>query len=157
MIKTTYAKITNQNFTRAIQKLASLPLPTKTAYNVKKMVDAIQTARKTVSTAFEQVVQEYGQKDADGKLVRPKDDPNGFEIEETKMDEFTKAQDAFGQREIEIPRHKLLLEAFTNVSLSAAELSALDAFFDDPEEPGIVVENHENGTVVPITGAVKQQ
>lgn len=157
MIKTTYSKVTSPRLTTAVQKLVGLSLPTKLAYSVKKMVDAIQTARKTISSEFEKIVQEYAQKDDKGALVRPKDDPTGFEIPDDKMEAFTKAQKDFGDREIVIPRHKFSLEAFMHVNVSAADLSALDAFFDDPEEPGVVLADTQNGTVVPITGAAKQQ
>lgn len=144
MITMTYAK-TNGRFVQAMQKLTNLPLPTKAAYTVKKIADAISREKKTIALAFEKdILTNFAKRDEKGEIVR--DEDGQPTVDETKQVEFMKAQEEFGKREFTIDRQKLSLEVLASQNqLSASDLSALDPILEDPET---VVENVATVTAI---------
>lgn len=145
MIKMTYQQVSGFEFTRAMQKLAQTPMSTKVAYNIKKLADAMNKQREVISQEYQRdIVDKYAKKDEKGELVRPEGQPQGFDIDAEKVEEFQKVQEDFGKREFTIERFKLTLADLEQVKLSASELTALEPIYQ--EHPVDTTE----GNVVPM-------
>ncbi len=129
MLKITYAQASGFLFQQAIQKMGAAPTNGQAAYRINKILAPIKAARERIAVEYKKdIVAEYAKKDADGKF-----DEANFQPDESKLEEFQKAQDAFGLREIDVPRPKLSLSDVKDVKLSADELAALEPILDDAE------------------------
>lgn len=137
-----YSQMTG-GFAPSLQKLVRMPLPTKTAYAIKKITDAVTVEQKKMRKSFNELYEQYAKKDEKGALQ--KDEHGDVIVDEAKMEEFQKAQETFGEKEFVIHREKLSLALFSDINISAAELSALDPILQDPEEAPVapVVELHK--------------
>lgn len=139
-----YSEVTAPHFTHAMQFITQQNLPVKTAYNIKKITDELQKHKKHISQEYhDEITMEFSKKDAEGKILHPKDE-NGvemkdqFEQDETRKEECSKKLEEFGNRTIEIPRSKLDLESLGKIELSAVHLSVLEPIIQDPEEAPVL-------------------
>lgn len=135
MIKMTYNKFMGQSFTMSIQKVTSIPLPTKAAYSVKKLADKMNEARTRIQAEYQEMVKPFAKLTDDGQIQRPKDNPMAFEIIEGQEDAYKAAEKAFGEQEVSIDRPKLFVGEFGDHKFSAAELSVLEPIIDFGDEP----------------------
>jgi DNA-binding protein H-NS len=132
MIQLTYKQAMEFEFVRTMRKLATTPMQTHTAYSIKKITDALMSARKKVASEWEtDILAIYAKKDEKGEVIRSKEDPERFEILEDKLSEFKAKQEEFGNRVITIERAKLTLSDLASVQLSAAELTALEPLYTE--------------------------
>src|SRR3954466_5170273 len=107
MITMTYDK-TNGRFVQAMQKLCSLPLPTKTAYTVKKIGEAISAKKRTIGEEFQKtILEKFTKRDEKGEMVL--DEEGQPSVDEANQAEFMKAQEEFGKTTFTIDRAKLPL------------------------------------------------
>lgn len=148
MIRLKYSQVSNQNLAQAIQKLARSPMRMKTAYNVKRLVDKLQSARREIATEFERdILGEYAEKDENGKVKYTDGNPS---VPVEKEEAFFKAQEAFGEKTYTLDRDKLSARALmddASVMFSPADLAALDAIVEEdldgpvggviPHAPGV--------------------
>lgn len=137
MIKLKYFQLGSVNFDNAVKKLMAAPLPIRAAYNVKKMVDKLEIARKKIGDEFHAVQEELN------KLTESQ--PEGLD-EEAKMkwsqedhERRQKAQVSWGEKEIEIDRNRLEVADFAVVKFTVTDMIALEPImnFDslDAEKP----------------------
>lgn len=153
MIKAQYEQISSPNFEAAFQKLARLPLPVKHAYNVKRLSDALNSARRTIREEYQALIDRYPE-----PVVREegKPDSHGPRTPEQEA-ELVKETEAFGKREIVIQREKLDWTILGDARVSAQEMYFLEAIFNEP----VVIPSDEARTgvgsggenVLPISGA----
>lgn len=134
MIKMKYADIMDMGFTQAFQKLASSPLYSKTAYNIKKMGDVINVERQKIKDAYLAATEPFMKKDAEGKVIRPNPDPASFEIDEAKQADYQAMEKAFGEKIVEIDRAPLPLTCFEDIKLTAYEVTKLEPILNLPDE-----------------------
>ena len=137
---------------RALQKLLNTPMRSQVAYQLKKIADELQKARTTIGQEYEkEIVNVYAVRGEKGDIVRPEDDPMGFDVDPSKRDEFKRVQDDFGKRIIRLERHKITLHDLDGVALSAAELSLLEPIYAEPQE----AEAPKLGVVSPLSAVAK--
>ena len=116
MIKLKNKDISSNEFVLACQKMSAAPLPIKAAYNVKKMLDALQIAKKKIGKEYEEtiyakyVIKEEGKPDS-----MPEDN-----------EDFQKENTVFGDNEVVIDRDLLDIESMGDIKLTARDLSALE-------------------------------
>ena len=125
--------ITQMHFTMTLQKMAQQPFTSKTSYRWKKMLDAVNAAKKKVSTEYiNQIAKVHGV--VDGENAAPDDNEYGFKLkEDVDADVVKKESDAFGEADVEIDRDPLTLADFEDMKVTPAELSALGAVVSDQE------------------------
>jgi hypothetical protein len=129
MIKIKRSQLADLRFVRAIQKLASMPMNTSTAFSIKKIIDILDAARSEMKADYRsEVLEKFSVKDEDGQLVYEDAEKTEFKVLEGKDAELKKAQEEFGEKELELPGVKVNL-ANLNVQLSAAELSQLEPIY----------------------------
>lgn len=129
MIKIKYSQLSDMRFVMAMQKIAGTPLNTPTAFTIKKIVQALDTARENMVAEYhEQVVGVYAERDEDNSVIFEDAQKTKFKVLEGKQEELAKAQEAFGAKEIEVPATKINIDNL-NVSLSAADLINLEPIY----------------------------
>jgi nucleoside-triphosphatase THEP1 len=138
--KIKHGQLSAMNFQMAISKLGQAPLPAKSAYHVKRLIDGLSNASNRVRDLYRQdICKVHGIDDGKGGFVP--DDEHGFKFAEgADKDAVVKAIQDFGNREIEVDKYKLTLGDLEKVEISAAELSHLDPVIFDEEGP-IAVDN----------------
>lgn len=135
MIRITNLEISAQDFHMAVRKLTGAPLPIKTAYNVKRIVDKLMSAQKSLAKRYQkQIVPEYCEMDGDKpKLTNPQD-PASYIVK--NVEGLKGAQTKFDAEVIEIDRNKLSLEDLGAIQFSAHELMVLEPLVEFPVEEG---------------------
>lgn len=137
MIEMKYEDLSTEAFTMALTRLSRSPFTGKTAYAIKKMVDAVNKARNQVSEEYrEEIMGTYAKKGEDGKIAY---DENGMAVmDDARQDEFTKAQLDFGKRMAKIDRFKLPLAWLLDAKgMTAMDFAALDPVVDEEAQMGM--------------------
>lgn len=130
MIKIKYTELMNFQFSQAMQKIASAPVHGNVASQIHKVARQIDWARKRIMKEYQdEIVETFGKRDKDGKLIRPENEPNGFEPEETKVSELEAAQKDFDAREIELKCSPFTIQLFGDIKISAQDLQALKGLY----------------------------
>lgn len=133
MIKMTYQQATSQQFVTAFQRLAGTQFSAQVAYKIKKLADHITRAKKQIAVEYEALVNQYAKKDEHGNLVKP-EGGMGFDVEESKQEEFIKAQEEFGKKEFTLEYEPFYLYEFGNAQFTAADLSFLEPIWQEAPE-----------------------
>jgi hypothetical protein len=131
MIQIRYDKLASQQFAVAFQALANAKLGIKAVYAVKKIGDALTSARKKVNDDYRALVEQYAEKDAKGmvKLADEKDE-HSFVIQETQKPAWAAACKDFDAKTVQLDRPKIDVTQLDQAGLTAASLSALEDVLD---------------------------
>jgi hypothetical protein len=138
MIEISYEKLSNQSFLQAVQKLASMPLPIRGAYNIKKLCDSIHKARKEIGQEYmDKVVELFAKKDADGKPLTEEGQIQFKDETPEEKEAFIKCQEEFGKTLKSLSRDKLVvgLHIPHTIEVSASDIAVLDSVLDFGPEP----------------------
>lgn len=131
MITISYQQLMNQGFMMAMQKITNTPLPTKVAYQLKKITDDLQKHRIRVGDEYTaEILKKFAKLNDKGEI-------EGMgEIPEERQEAFSKAQDEFGKKTVSVDRFKIALQDLEGAKLTANDLTNLDAIISDPENQG---------------------
>lgn len=130
MVTMKYSEISSFQFAQAMQKISSTPTHGAKASAIHKIARALTRAREDISKEYQkQIVEVYGKRDADGKIVRPEGEPNGFEPMEEKQEEFLKTQEEFGANTADLKCDPLTLQMLEDIKISAQDLEALKGLY----------------------------
>jgi hypothetical protein len=140
----TYNQVSHVAFMNVMQKLTSTPLPTKVAYQIKRISEGLQQVRNRISDEYEtEILNKFAKKNEDGSIFRPDGQgPNGFEIPDEQKAAFQEAQEKFGLREFTLDRFPVPLSALETMRLSVGELTHLEPIYTVEEQPTPVVGGH---------------
>lgn len=134
MIEMTYGEAANQNFLGAMQKLAGMNLPVRTAYQIKKIADGITQQKRLISDAFQKdLLEPFAQKNEDGTIFKPEGGLEHFEWIKGKEEEAAKAQEAFSERKFILDRRKITISDLGHTQMTARDLMFLSAIVADEE------------------------
>lgn len=137
-LKIKYKDIKSFEFSQLAAKLANSPTINVRANHIRHIIKELNAAGDQISKEYKtDLIDVYAKKDEEGKIVRPEGDPNGFTPDETKMEEFLKAQETFGDREAEINWRPLTPDTLSDIKLTAKELDLLGDLFTDDNGPGV--------------------
>lgn len=133
MIKISIGTLSQPGLQMALQKLKGSQVSQKTAYQILKVCRKVdQTLKKVRDEYTDQIVKKYGVFDEKGNLtVDPQ--PWGFKLQDGVQANFEADNEAFHRRELELDCLPLTQQELMEIKTSAAELSALGLFFQDPE------------------------
>ena len=114
----------NSNF------FAGANLPLKGAYKINKIRKAVEKESEFYTEKFQEIVNEYAQKDEQGEL-KFSDDGTQILIQDGKIEECNKALEDLQGLEVEIDNYGLTLEDLgDNVECTPEELEALMPFME---------------------------
>jgi HD superfamily phosphohydrolase len=126
------------NSVTGLRKLVSVQLPAKTAYRLKRIMDAVTSE----STRIEHIRQELILKYADEQTEEDKKNKKPLQVNK-KMQEFQKEFGNILEDEIEVNCYKIDFKEIENIQLSVQELTSLEPWFNIPEETPIIAEKTE--------------
>lgn len=135
-----YSVISNPAFSEALRKVtrSGAIKDVKQAYNVARLVTKVDQGIKTMREDYMAMAKTFATLDENGKFKVPEGAPEGaFDVPEEKMGEWTKAVDAFQEKELVIERHPIPLEQLEGCGLTPGDLIAL--------EPVLEVNEYEVG------------
>lgn len=146
MVKLKYSELSSFGFAQAMQKIASTPTHGTKASQIHKISKQLTFARERISKEYQdQLVQTYGKKDENGKVIRPEGEPMGFEPIEEMAEEFATAQEKFGENVVELTVQPMSLDLLSDIKVSAQDLEALRGLYvgNDGAEagPGVPTNN----------------
>lgn len=127
-MKVTMEQLINFRNSGDFFNMASLPL--KGAYKINKIRKAIEKETEFYSEKFQEIVNEYAQKDEEGNL-KFSEDGSQILIQEGKIDECNKALEDLQELEIEIDNYNLTIDDLgENVECTPEQLETLMPFME---------------------------
>lgn len=150
MITLTYETLNNGRFVKTLRKLSTLHgLDQRTAFRIGKIHQAVEKELKLAQNQFSRVIEKYAERDENGEMVPRKEGdrevPGSYVIPEDKTEAFEKEFDEYLKNEFVIQQFRVGLSDLKPVSLTAADLMALEPiFFDDTESEKPAVEKTES-------------
>ena len=140
MFTVTFGQIRSKDFARALRMLMQIrALPTVTSTNIVKIFKFLQEEEKTVKELYDRIIDDYVEKDADGKIVFAKDEegnemPGFLKVLPGKSDELDAKIAEFDAQEVQVPRSHLNLEHVAQ-ALSPHEIMILEPLWGEtPDE-----------------------
>lgn len=130
MIKVTITDILNG--TEILQKLSSTGLKAKLAWQVSRLLKAVDTEVQEFNTTRMELIKKYGEKDGQGELIT--DEKGNCKIITDNIDQFTSELNELVASEIEINANKLKMDDLENIDFTPSEMIALEPFIDMEEE-----------------------
>lgn len=109
---------------------AGTTLPLKGAYKINKIKKAVEKESEFYQEKFQEIVNQYAQKDDNGELVFS-DDGNQIMIKEGMVEECNKALEDLQELEVEIDNYGLTLDDLgEDAECTPEELEALMPFMN---------------------------
>lgn len=137
-VKLEYQKISSFEFTQTMQKIANVATNNRAASHIRHVIKALDPARKEMGDAYiKEIMEVFGVKNEDGTLQRPEGEPQGFIPDETRTEEFLKAQEEFGKRIFIVKWRPLTPDTLVDIKLSAKELDVLGDLYSEENGPGL--------------------
>lgn len=126
----------NENLPLALVKLEAFPKynDIKVTYNIARSITLIKQRFLKVQNEFFDMLREYAKLDEKGQFIPHGDQPDSYEIQDDKKEDWQKAIREFEEQSFKIERHKLKLSDISGVGLSPKEINALAPMLED-EEP----------------------
>lgn len=133
MIELKYDQVMNDNFVKAIQKLAEYPMNIKMSYTTNKLINDLQKYRKEIT---KEALEFFKDEVPPGDSMTEEDFSKLKEVQEKKAEEF-------GSRVVKLDRTPLKLSEVKGLMLSPKEMEFIKvisdpkdlAAFDLPPEP----------------------
>src|SRR5205807_2099583 len=119
-------------FAQAIQKIHQTPVDNKTACAIHRAIKQLNKAREQISKDYqEKIVDRFAKKNEKGEVIRPSDNPSGFDVIEGQEEEFSKAQEDFGKTPFTMQTGPFTPQTFKDIKMSGRDLEVLKEFFLD--------------------------
>ena len=120
-------KITNPSFNRVMNKIVNSELDVKICWRLNKVIRKLSIEQKQYTETQQKLLNKYGMKDEDKKLVT---DKNGnVEFDEGKQQEFTLEIDKVLDIEIEVV--KIKLDDLDGIKLTVLELTLVEDLIEE--------------------------
>ena len=137
-IKMKYKDVGTFEFGSLMEKLSSTPTSNKNACMISHIYKENKRAREQISEEYKkEVMEKYATRDENGAIKRPSENPDGFIPDETKLEEFKKAQEDFGEKEFVFEWGPLRPAHLTDVKVSAKEIGLMGELFNTEDAPGM--------------------
>lgn len=122
-----------------LKKIANIQMPLQRASVVRDILKGIQAARDLMSEDYKaNVLGKFAKKKEDGSFERPQEDPHGFIIADENAEEARKANEGFGDNEVDIEIPCKFNDAlFANEKFSPRERELLDFVWETKQGPGV--------------------
>ena len=130
MIKVKISDIINS--TETLQKLGKMELKAKLAWQVARLLKALDTEVQQFNETRMEVIKKYGEKDENGELVT--DEKGNCTIQQENVGKFQEELTDLINAEIEINANKIKIESIEDIDFTPTEMNALEPFIDFGEE-----------------------
>lgn len=122
------------NSTEVLQKLAKTELKAKIAWQVARVLRAVEEEFQTFNDTRLALINKYGEKDANGELIA--DENNNCKIPPAHLAAFNKELNDLLNEEISINANKIKIENLENLDFTPADMGILEYYidFDETEE-----------------------
>lgn len=118
------------NLRTTLTKIANQSLPFTTAYRINRLIHGIEESWAFFTESMNTLIQQYGQKDAEGNLVYTEDGQSVLLIPETSVEANAKMME-LGQVDANLPNITFTPEEFSKLELTAWEVEALMEFIKE--------------------------
>ncbi len=132
-----FSEISSFQFNQTLQKIVSTPTHGESAAVIHKLAKQVTEARDKVAKDYQdKIANVFGKRDAEGKLLRPEGEPNGFEPMEEKQKELETALEEFGKTLVEVNCSPLTIKVIGETKVSALDLESLKGLYSGNPSPG---------------------
>ncbi len=123
-----------------ITKLDNLHTTPNNASKIRRIIKLVREATAKMQAEYKkELMEKFAVRDEAGKIVEADGQP--FTIADDKIEEFTKAQEDFGEREVELAWTPLDAQTIAGAQVSSKELDALGGLYSEvPVGPGLPAE-----------------
>ena len=154
VIKLKSKNIGGFEFEQIIMKLRNVQTNNKAASHINQVIKKINDARLKLHEEYmEQVVGKFAKRTETGEIDRTGGQPGDaghFNIPDEVMEDFKKAVDEFGEKDVEINWRPLTPSCFDDLKVSAKEIDLLGPLYTEQEGPGVPQFSSVNNTVRPM-------
>lgn len=119
------ARVADQRFHSALDKLAASSLPIKVAYRLKGAIKTVREEYAKYEEVRSAALQKYGKKDPEGKLILG--DHGSVQFEDGDLQSFVKEIGELANEEVTIPTIKLS-DLGDSVELTLQDVEMLEGF-----------------------------
>ena len=130
MIKVTITDILNG--TEILQKLSNTGLKAKLAWQVSRLLKAVDKEVQEFNETRMELIKKYGEKDESGELIT--DDKGNCKIITENVEKFSAELNELVASEIEINANKIKMDDLENIDFTPSEMVALEPFIETNEE-----------------------
>ena len=130
MIKVTITDILNG--TEILQKLSNTGLKAKLAWQVSRLLKAVDKEVQEFNETRMALIKKYGEKDENGELIT--DDKGNCKIITENVEKFSAELNELVAAEIEINANKIKMDDLENIDFTPSEMVALEPFIETNEE-----------------------
>lgn len=143
-IKVKFKEISSFEFASTLQKIAAKETSNKNACAIHRMIKEVDSGRKKIQEVYQtEIAEKFGKRGEDGKLIRPEQEPKGYDPIEGREKEIEEALEKFGEITFEVNCKPLTPSILSEVKLSANDIRVLGDLFaeDEPTGPGLSAVN----------------
>lgn len=139
-MKMKYKDIGSFEFQNLLQTIRAAKTSNVNACMINGIWKQVKAAREQIMNEYtEEVMNVYAVRNEDGSIQIPEGQQQGFSPIPGKEEEFTKAQDAFGEKEYNFTYGPFKPSHLADVKLSAKDLETLGVLFDEKAGPALPV------------------
>ena len=117
-------------FQKFYNNVKNIKLPLKTAYKLNKLITQINTESSFYQQKFSEIINEFGKRDENGKLVYSSD-KTSIEIEDARRDECLQKIEELQNLEIDISGIDFTIEELEGLNLTISEVECLMPFIKE--------------------------
>lgn len=114
---------------QALLDMKEYQLPFRTVYKLTKLLEAAEKHRAFYNESLKKLVEQYGEKDESGEIVRG-DNQGSFKIQEDLLQEFGQRFDELMLLEVDYPDLTFEEYELDGVNLNMLQVSALMPFLN---------------------------
>lgn len=118
--------------TAILQKLVNTDLKAKLAWQVARLIKAVDKEIADFNDARMKLIQKYGEKDENDKLIT--DESGNCKIPDNFISQFSAELNELINTEVEISGNKIRIDELENVNFTPGEINNLEAFIEFDEE-----------------------
>lgn len=118
------------NLSGIYESIKNEKMPIKTAYKLSKLIKTIEEEDQFYRTKFQELIEEYGEKDENGQYVLINNDTS-VKIIDGKQKECSEKMNDLQNIEVKTPDIKFALEELESINMTVEMITALMPFIED--------------------------
>ena len=116
------------NSVETLQKLSNQNFKAKLAWQVARLIRAVESELQTFNDTRLNLIRKYGEKDENGDLLT--DENNNYKIIPDKANDFSNELNELANSEVEINANKLDFALLEDLDFTPVEMAVLEPFVD---------------------------
>jgi hypothetical protein len=137
-MKMKYKDLGSFEFQNLMQTIRAAKTSNVNACRISAIWKQVTAARTQIMEEYtKEIMEVYAKRDENGAIIIPEGQQAGFTPIEDKIEEFTKAQDAFGEKEYTFTCMPFNPSHLSDVKMSAKDIETLGVLFQENAGPGI--------------------